>query len=106
MVVVARSLEALLVANSTWGTVRYGCTPYIKSSSYCLFALLQDEEEETAAGDDIDLPTDILMLAQSFPWMTISDAHSGIKERLINHLPPFEEASRLCQIYFDHAAWL
>ena len=46
------------------------------------------------------------MLAKSFPWKNISDAQNGIKERLMSYLPPFDEASRLCQIYFDHAAWL
>jgi len=38
--------------------------------------------------------------------MNVSDAHTGIKERLMSYLPSFEEALRLCKIYFDHAAWL
>lgn len=58
------------------------------------------------AGDDIDLPTEILVLAKSFPWMNVSDVHNVIKDSLMGYLPPFEEALRLCQIYFDHAAWL
>lgn len=47
-----------------------------------------------------------MVLAKSFPWMNVSDAHNGIKECLMSYLPPFEEALSLCKIYFDHAAWL
>lgn len=47
-----------------------------------------------------------MVLAKSFPWMNVSDAHNVIKDLLMRYLPPFEEALRLCQIYFDNAAWL
>lgn len=47
-----------------------------------------------------------MVLAKSFPWMNVSDAHNGIKECLMSYLPQFEEALSLCKIYFDHAAWL
>lgn len=53
-----------------------------------------------------ELPLNILLLSNQFPFNTAVAGSSYLLAQMRALLPPLKEAWRLCELYFDNAAWL
>ncbi|KIY70755.1 hypothetical protein CYLTODRAFT_419434 [Cylindrobasidium torrendii FP15055 ss-10] len=67
----------------------------------------EEEHEEVSPFQISHLPSDIPWLAHVFPFASVATNNAeNIRRTLIGFLPAETEASRLCQLYYQHAAWM
>lgn len=67
--------------------------------------LMHDYERPLAPVED-ELPINILLLANQFPFNTVSAGSTYLLAQMRALLPPLKDAWHLCELYFNNAAWL
>jgi hypothetical protein len=53
-----------------------------------------------------ELPVNLLVLSNQFPFNNITTGSTYLLAQMRSLLPPLQDAWRLCELYFDNAAWL
>ncbi|KAF9078127.1 fungal-specific transcription factor domain-containing protein [Rhodocollybia butyracea] len=64
-----------------------------------------DEEEKSPASDP-SMPSDVPWISYAFPFTPASLNKDAVRNNIIGLLPDVSLARRLCELYYQHAAWM
>jgi hypothetical protein len=66
-----------------------------------------EDEEDSSSTQDGMIPADLSWLTSAFPFNTIGvKTAMDIRSTIMGYLPNANNARKLCELYFRHAAWM